>query len=397
MVETEHLVKQEIAKLQALLRQMRIFDDNGKLEDYCLSYLQKKTANKPLRAYFVRKMYEYLAVYPECDKAFQNYPDAEVLFLQKLPFIFEVVITIQYLHNHILDEKYDVKNNNHPMVVQNLLSSNVLRELLFMYMEQELPPHFPDQKKITILKQAIRNLFLRVDLGQYLDKEYNHYKNWKSEMPQLAPSAPFFDELVHKAIDKTLNEVKAEMPEKAAFVEAYFQRIYLSNVYFFRCMTEVLLDLGDYCGSQHEPILLFSTQYGFMLQIINDYADFAYSEDKREQNLYKTAGKKTTDLFADLFNSNVTLPLIYHLKQGGRRKIEAYLEGGNRKKNLLMKYPKQIMQEITQSGSIQDCVLKSMDLAMSAKGFLDKENQHSGYFSHMLDMAVDNKFYQIFK
>ncbi len=397
MEETGQLVKQEIAKLSDLLRQMRIFDDGGKLEKYCLSYLHKKVANKPLRAYFARKVYEYLAVYPECDKVFQNYPDSKVLFLQKIPFIFEVVITIQYLHNHILDEKYDVKNNNHPMVVQNLISSNVLREVLFLYMDQELPQHFPDRAKVEMLTQAVRRLFLHVDIGQYLDKEYNHYRNWKGEMPPFITPSPFFDEIAHKAIDKTMNEVKEEVPEKTAFIEAYFQRIYLSNVYFFRCITETLMDLGNYRGAQCEPMLLFSTQYGFMLQIINDYADFAYSEDRKEQELIKTAGKKPTDALADLFNSNITLALIYHLKQGTRRKIEAYLVGNNKKKRLLMKYQKQIMQEITQSGAILDCVLKSMDLASSAKLFIDEGNPHAAYFAHMCDMAVDNKFYQIFK
>lgn len=397
MDQTGTYVVQETAKLHDMLRQMSIFEDDGQLEAYCLGYLKKKIGNKPLRAYFIRKLYEYLSEYEVCAAVFQAYPDSQNLFLRKLPFVFETVITIQYLHNHILDEKYDTKSQNHPKIIQNLISGNVLRELLFRYLEQEIAPHFPNRDLTDVIIQNVRRLLLWVDTGQYLDKEYNHYKRWKEKLPAAVTPSPFFDGLVHQAIDETISRVKTDVPGKEAFVEAYFQRIYLSNVYFFRCMAETLMALGNYEGEQKTPLLTYSIRYGFMLQIINDYADFAYTEDKKEQKNLRTAGKKTTDVFADLYNFNITLPLIYHLRSETRRKIESYLEGGAKKRHLLSDYPKQIMQEITQSGGIQEAILRSLELSRSAKTALDLNNPQSDFFADMCDMAIDNKFYRIFK
>lgn len=396
MDQTGTYVSRETAKLSTILRQMRLFDDGGEFEKYCLGYLQKKVSNKPLRAYFARKMYEYLTE-DQNRIQFQVYQDNEILFLRKLPFVFEIVITIQYLDNQILDEKYDLKSQNHPKIVQNLISSNVLREVLFLYIDQEITPHFSDRRGVESLIQNLRRLLLWVDIGQYLDKEYNHYKRWKAKIPNLVGCTPFFDDIVHRAIDETMNQVKFDVPDKSEFIEAYFRRIYLSNVYFFRCITEILLTMGNCNRPQQEHLLLFSTQYGFMLQIINDYSDFAYSEDKKIQKQLKTSGKKSTDFFADLYNFNVTLPLIYHLNKGARRKIEAYLEGGIKKKNILTHYPKQVMQEIDQSGAILNSILRSMELAESAKQCLDTNNPHSAFFANMCDMAIDNKFHQVFK
>lgn len=389
-------IAKEITKLQTLLQQLRLFNDDGKFEKYCLDYLKEKLGNKPLRAYFARKLYEYLSWYPRCKSAFKQCSKDEELFLRKIPFVFEAIIVIQYLHNHILDEKYDAKSNNHPKVVHKLISGNVLRELLFLYVEQEIVPHLSDSNKIAVL-QNIRRLLLWVDIGQYVDKEYNHYRCWKENSSQLIHPAPFYDDIVHRSIKNIVQEVKMDVPGKEVFVEAYFRRIYLSNVYFFRCMAETLMCLGNYRGRQNKPLLIFSVQYGFMLQIINDYADFAYSEDEREQEYLKTAGKKTTDFFADLYNFNVTLPLLYHLQRGNKRKIESYLEGGKRKKKILTQYPKQIMQEISQSGAIQYSILKSKQLSKSAKMYLDEKNPNTAYFANMCDMAIDNKFFQMFK
>ncbi len=316
MKETGSLMEAEARKLDALLQKMRLFDDNGQLEKYCLEYLHEKVTKTPLRAYYSRKLYEYLSEYQEYSDAFKADPDAQDLFLRKLPFVFEVVITIQYLHNHILDEKYDTKKNNHPKIIQNLLSSNVLRELLFLYLEEEITPHLRHYECGDVVAKNIHRLLLWVDIGQYLDKEYNNYHCWKKDLPKLVSPVPFFDDIVHRAIDETMNKVKSDVPDKDMFIDAYFRRIYLSNVYFFRCMTETVMALGNYQGQQYQPLLIFSTQYGFMLQIINDYSDFAYTEDKKEQKNLKTVGKKTTDLLADLNNFNVTLPLIYHLKHG---------------------------------------------------------------------------------
>lgn len=386
---------EETGVLAGILENYKIFE-NDPLADYCLDFLRQKSGNKPLRAYFIQKIYEYLNHYSAFQEQFDTFPDKD-LFDRKLPFVFEVVIVIQYLHNQILDEKYDAKKFNHPKICQNLISSNILRELLFLYLEQEVAPKLRTPSEFQCVKSAVRKLLLWVDIGQRVDKNYNHFDHWKAGGESLSPQASLMDTAALEAIIPWIQKAVSDMPEKEAFVNAYFQRIYLTNVYFFRCMTECVLDLLQ-DSSEHYPALQrFSIQYGFMLQIINDYADFAYTEDKDKQEELKTSAKASTDFFSDLYNFNITLPLMYHLKEGGRRNIESYLEGRKKRKKLLNIYPRQIMMEIVQSGGIDAAVRMSRELSKAARECLELDNPVSPFLTNMCDMALKNKFYSIFK
>ncbi|MCC6460516.1 MAG: hypothetical protein IT260_08600 [Saprospiraceae bacterium] len=364
---------------------------------YCLEFLKSKSGNKPLRAYFFKKTYDYHLVYPEIRTAIKKFPLPERLFTQKLPFVFEIVIVIQYLHNQILDEKYEIRRFNHGAVCRNLISSNILREALFLYLEQEIAPLLHRPEQFQVLQATVRKLLLWVDLGQRIDKEYNHYQHWKAGSVSFTVHNPILDHLALETIGETIRQVQKDIPGKEEFVMAYFQRIYLTNVYFFRCMAELLFDLCEYEGPQATGYQQFTMLYGYMLQIINDYADFAYTDDPEEREKLKASAKSTTDFFSDLYNFNITLPLIYHLAEGGRRNIEAYLEGGVKRKKLLTLYPRQIMQEIVKSGGIHAAIRISRECSKSAETFLDDTNPATPYFRDMCAMAMFNKFYKIFK
>ena len=398
MEDTADRIKQEIKCLEDLLQEMDLFEKGHKdsLGKYCLEYLRSKIGGKPLRAYFTRKMYDYLNVYPSCQAKFLEYENPDNLFLQKLPFIFEVVITIQYLENQILDEKREVRKENRGKVNQNLISSNILRELLFIYIDEISTRYKKHTNQFHSLKKRLRQLLLVVDIGQYVDKNHNTYKYWKEGVPNLKPTH-WFDDVFQESVIGITKRVQEDVQGKANFIETYFRRIYLSNVYFFRCITEVLVEIADYKDKYARPLYCFSVQYGFMLQLINDYADFAYSSDKREREILKTAGKKTSDIFADLYNYNVTLPLIYHLNQKSNGKIEEYLEGGYKEKTTLKDYHEQIVQEICGSNAINKTISRSEELSEMAKKHLDQENKHTVLFIDMCNMATNNKYYMFFK
>lgn len=406
MEETGNAITQELTHFSAMLQLLRVFNDQGDFEAYCLSYLKTKLESKPLRAYFSRKVFEYIAHYSsglEMDKQMKS------LFYCKLPFLFEVIITIQYLHNQILDQKYEVKGQNHPKINQNLITSNILRELVHLYIEKELQPLVGEGAKLALIQQKVRQLFLRVDLGQYMDKKLNNYACYKlGGSVDMIDDPLIFDRLAQAAIGETIKEVKEKCPGKPEFVEGYFRRIYLSNVYFFRCIVEVVVELLEFKGVQRDRLLLFATQYGYMLQIVNDYADFAYSEDKEEQKILKVIGKKTTDILSDLYNFNITLPLIFHLRHNRKNLIERYLEEREKTRNFLMQFAKQIRQEITATGSIHETIKIARDLGRAAKHHLDLEqdfdhqdmpykNPHTAFFVNMCDMGENNKFLQIFR
>ncbi len=80
-----------------------------------------------------------------------------------------------------------------------------------------------------------------------------------------------------------------------------------------------------------------------------------------------------------------------------KRKIEAFLEKGLKEKRILVEYPKQVRQEIVESGAIVETILRSAELAESAKKHLDTNNKQWVFFDNMCDIAIDNKFYQFFK
>ena len=133
------------------------------------------------------------------------------------------------------------------------------------------------------------------------------------------------------------------------------------------------------------------------LQIINDYADFAYTEDEGESEKLETGAKKSTDVFADLYNFNITLPLLLHLQHDHRRKVELYLNGGQRKRDLISEYPREIMRELMETGSIQYCIYLAQKIAAAADRQLDKNNPTALLLMNATDMARDNKYYKIFK
>jgi len=398
MEKTGKYIVKEIQILEKLLQPYEVFVD-GQLTPYVLSFLQDKLDHKPLRAYYCRKIYEYISGTHFGQNSEQS--EAEKLYGIKLPFVFEVVIVIQYLHNHVLDDKYDIRKGQATKVNQRLLSSNLLREILFQYFDQEVKPLLDSEGQAWSIRQEISRLLLYVDLGQRIDKDYNHYLKWirPGELPPLHPNRLLFRQLTRDCIRPYMEQVIQNTDNRSTFVEGYFQRLYLTNVYLFECMTKVVLGAWGYKGGEEDNLYRFSTLYGYMLQIINDYADFAYSKDEAEKKRLKTAGKKTTDFFSDLYNFNITLPLIYHLSEGGggRRKIEAYLERGKKRKKILTQYPIQIVNEIKQSGAISKCIALSRQMAQAAKTYLDIENPMTPYFTNMCDIAMDNKFYQVFR
>lgn len=388
------LMVKEMEVFKTFFQPLKVFEQDP-LEEYCLAFTTEKIGNKPLRAYFFNKMLEYLQYDEATNVILKKYP--KVLFQVKLPFVFEIVICIQYLHNHILDEKYDSKAAYHEKVCQNLIASNIIREVLFRYLEAEVKPLLKNQKKYEVLLAAIRQLLILVDIGQRMDKSFTNYDHWRDGIPNIEPSSGIFDAAFQKAINPSIAKVKNDIPDKSAFIDAYFHRIYLTNVYLFRCMSEVLMLLSNTKVTQYTKIQQFAIQYGFIIQIINDYSDFAYSPHKQEQKDLETAAKKTTDVFSDLYNFNITLPLIYHLQEDTRRRIRAYLEGGLRRKRLISDFPLQIMQEIVESGSIRKCVTITRNLSKSAMSQLDVTNPTFLYFKDMCAIANYNKFYRILK
>ena len=388
-------VLEEVALLEQQLSRYTIYSD-GALTDYVLSYFRKKLERPPVRPYLLSKLFDYLLQYSS-EQVVRDTTLAELR--KKLCLILEATITVQYLHNHILDEKFDFHARNYPRLWQNLLASDILKELLFEYLDLEIKPLLSEVEDYIKLQDALRRLFLNVNIGQRLDKHFSNYGAFMGGVSQpLDPRYWLEDDFCRNLIGPFVEEIAGQLDFGRDFLKLYFHRIYLTNVYFFRVIAQIVIGfLPEISPRRHREVEAFSILYGFMLQIINDYADFAYSEDEEEKEFLETGAKKSTDVFADLYNFNITLPLILHLQHGHKRKVEAYLHGGQRKRNLIANYPRQIMAELLDTGSIQYCIALTRRLADAADRHLDPSNPTSAILQNMTDMARSNKYYEIFK
>lgn len=391
-------IQQELPKIEEIIRSQSFFIDDT-LVDYLMTYFREKVNGKPIRAYFTWKSFEYLAYYEvkkdSKDKQILDL-DPHHIFSTKLPLVFELAMTIQYLHNHILDEKMDARLSNRKKINKNLIESNLLREVMFTYVKQEIFPHIGIEKN-KVLKDRLRKLMMNVDLGQRLEKEFGTFESWKKdEIPSFHADKWLGDEycrtLMEPFIDSTLSDLKAGH----SFTKVYFHRIYWTAVYFFRVILEAVAELLEYSDQPFTRALhSFAVYYGFLAQILNDCIDFTYTENPEEMARLKATGKKSTDFMADLFNSNITLPLIYHLQGDYRGKIEGYLNGGRRVKKLLNIYPKQIMQEIVRSGAILKSVSFTLKLSKHATVHLDPRNPVTPFLDNMCEITKDNKYLRI--
>ena len=109
------------------------------INDSIFELVRKRMGGAPLRAYFVQKIFDIhssLSVFSSFYPLSKN-KDIQKLGRIQIPFIFEMVISIQYLHNQILDKKANILT--HDDVNRNLLAANLLKDLLYQYIDEEVP------------------------------------------------------------------------------------------------------------------------------------------------------------------------------------------------------------------------------------------------------------------
>lgn len=387
MKETFELIKPEMQKLENLLKPYQLFEQDD-LSNYCLELLNRRwNINAyPQRAYFIRKMYEYVLWEQGIEKPSDK---LEQLFKVKLGFIMEVTIVIQYLHNQIIDGKFGVKNLT--TIKRNLIASNILREILFQYIHQEIEGY--GHVTLEKVKKCISNILLYVDLGQRIEQEYNHYDSYKQNLtlPICSSQIGLFTDL--DCIRPIIDSIKKQVPNKGDFVEGYFRRIYLTNGCFHTFMTQLVMDILDY---ENNDLACFSIIYGIAMQITNDIIDYIPPIEENHKGVTSnTVGKKATDSYSDLRNFNITLPLIFHLSENRNKLIEKYLSKSISIK-IMDKYYIEITNELKTTQSIDEARYFAKDLISHSKPYLNLNNDHSAYLFNMIEKAEWNKYYHSF-
>jgi len=266
--------------------------------------LERKIADKPVRAYFAGEVFASIRRAAR-QEGLELSSENTRLFLRVIPFVTEVVISIQYFHNQILDSKAGVTCRNKRQIDQNLLSANLLREYLYEYIERETSP-----EHAAVITRFVRRMFKYVDVGQQIEKKWNTYESFEQGLYKNMQLHPEIEAFANQdRVTPLLETLRNFYPERSDYAGVYLRRIALTSAALFALTVEMILELSAYSGKLREPLLTFAWYYGMMQQIINDNADVVPSRFNHETT-EKTAG----DAFSDARNHNVTLPLFLHLE-----------------------------------------------------------------------------------
>ncbi len=365
--------KRIIAQLEEL---PKFLDSN--LNYIIYSLLNQRLSNLSVRSYFIFKMHNYIDECMKEEKCLIKEEETD-FFSTKIPFIGEIVMTIIYMDNHLLDNKFGVHEDKKS--IDHLLGKNLLKNFLYDYVDKNF--HF---EEAFLIRKTLTELFLYVDLGQWLDKTYNNYASFKKDVgpinlnPQLDKFAYFGNSRV------IIDDLKKEYPEKENYIELYFTRIFLSTASFFYHFSKLLMELKGYNGKHFNHILHFSCIHGIMRQIVNDNTDFIQHSDG-------TATKKGSDFMSDLKNGTITLPLIFQLcsENADSSLTKEVLEN----KNDIKGREEEILDELIQSKAI----LKSMKIArvltssQGSRPYLDGNFPSAHHLNSFSSIAFNNKFY----
>ncbi len=309
-----------LAELQLL--QQRAFHRN--INDFVFDLVRRRMQGAPLRAYFVQKVFALGHSYKSWPFGTpKNRQQIQRLGNVQLPFIFEMVISIQYLHNQILDKKANIVTAED--VNKNLLAANLLKDLLYEYIDEQIPA--PWQTKV---RKEVRLCFQLVDLGQAMEKEWNTFEAFQSNH---LPETVFLGEKIEQELDLSvfdtlIHQLQMDIPrDKWEFAQLYLKRIYLTCGMLFVQATRLLNDIQAVPRQKSRSLEQFAACYGIMRQLVNDNADYIPSAFD-----LTTKSKLSSDAFSDFRNRNVTLPLILHLSglQPSRQIAKANNELGMR-------------------------------------------------------------------
>jgi hypothetical protein len=310
MIETRRLIQKEY-------RVFRAYNPlDAKIEGRIFPLLTKRIKGLGIRSFFTRTMYHYILEQADANNEAINAPleQEKVIFEQKLPFISEVIIAIQYYQNQILDGKGGLKGENEhyikEKVDQNLIASHYIKDALYEYIDQEIYPNDPIKNRLVT--KAVRRIFRYVDLGQDMQDQWGTVEHF-NQLNRYVFISKEIEEFIDKDLIDTMWSSMNEdgIAEKnECFIKNYLLRIQLCNAALYSIFTELIMDLVGYSGTEHKNILKFAKFQGILGQIVNDNNDYVLPE----YNLL-TVNKKPEDAFADLRNNIITLPLIHYLQE----------------------------------------------------------------------------------
>ncbi len=383
---TERTEQSTITALSIALKNEfdRFIQIKPSVNDAFFVILKNKMDGNPLRARVVADIYEYLL--EEIPPRGDNF---DKFFREEFPFILEVIISIQYYHNQILDGKAGVTTPE--AINQNLIIGNLLKDRLYRYLEEvSLPDYYkPD------LINCVRAIFEWVDIGQYIEKHHNTYTAWKNKdlaHPWQNEVNHFTDATLLQEVIETIQSLIVIPAGHLPFLRLYLQRIYLTNATLYKLAARFIAEVLQMHDKTKRNIIKFAALLGIATQIVNDNSDLVPSYLMKKG----TNGKHLEDAFSDLANSNITLPVFFNLLSSPQRSIKKFLTHQKSKyRSFISKFDEEIFfKEVTSNLSIYF----SMSIAKSLKkiALFCLNNVKQTQLAKNLNHIDNNRYYKHF-
>ena len=359
--------------------------------------LEKRLSSSCVRSYFMRKVYEYFAIEG------YTYKEDIRLFTIHLPFVWEVIIIIQYLQNQVYDGKSGVY---HPKDIRNnVIVADKLKDLLYAYIEDYIPA---DTVIKSYLKKYAQKIFIHVNDGQAFESVYNSYRAFENHT-FFQPKFQEIKEHIPTEIQKLLSvfspitqDAKQHLqPDKWDYLDMYLYRIFLTNSSLFVLGAELIGILLGAQQSKVDAVCKFAAGYSLSLQIVNDNADFIFRVLGKEGELAKPLGKLPQDILNDIRNKIITLPLLFHLgpskHDSNSQKLVRRILGATVQNKKYHLYPGLILEEMVNSKAMDRSINLGRKIAQNSVKFLNPDNPGISLLHNMLGVALWNKYYYSLK
>lgn len=329
-----------------------------------------------LRSFFTFVVFQYL----EDRSPLELEGPERRFFTQQLPYITEVLISVQYYQNHALDLKCGVRDFSDAH--KCMLWANRLRSFLGRYIEQAVPAAYTPQ-----LRLAINRIFDAVDLGQQMEWSCCQYEHWKSYREMLNAHQQQADRRVDAYCIDLMLDISTRFFDrnKHQFLRRYWQRIYLTNAALYEGVAALIAQLLEV---DDRKIRRFSALFGLMKQLINDIADFVPASAD-----IGTQTRRPADAFADLRSYNVTLPTMLLLRSNAKTATRQWLEGG-------LIWNSALERRIANESVAYFTIFRAMSLSRrvrdAALSHLKDDNPMVTMLYNICSVADVNKFFRYF-
>ncbi len=271
----------------------------------------------------------------------------------------EIEFCSMYYTNRIYDDKGHITEDRDKINSQ-IMAAKITRDLATRVIEglRETIPHEKLEQILSLMNESD----LILESGQYLDVFENIY-------PEMGDAS--FEDMI-KSCDERIYKVNASYFEKIAMMGAI---------------------LANGSKEQINALANFGKNYGMMLLIVNDIADFLPSKHG-----FKTSEKIPEDSYSDIKHGKLTYPIIYTLHYGKPEEKEKLIKLIEKGKGINEDELMELTKILVNNGSIDFAKKRGVWYKNRAKKSLkmfDKESRR--YLSSMCVISESNRYFKELK